>query len=72
MLKLRRSARGVKPGHNTLLIADGLIKIIIERVEGTQVYLAIDAPRDIDIMRAEVTYASRSAQENTNETDSSA
>lgn len=52
-------------GRDTLLIADGMIAIKVDKVSGKQVHLSIDAPRDIDIVRAElarIMHATPSAQ----------
>lgn len=52
MLVVTRSKR---PGKNTILLADGMIKIIVSEVKANgEVKLAIECPRDIDIKRAEI------------------
>lgn len=61
MLKITRTARPDAGLKNAIDIADGLIKIRIDRVQGNQVHVSIEAPRDIKIMRAELLHASPSA-----------
>ena len=52
MLVVTRSKRA---GKNTILLADGMIKIIVSEVKANgEVKLAIECPRDIDIRREEV------------------
>lgn len=62
MLKVTRSAGRRSDGKNTVLLADGLIKIVVDKVQGNQVHLSIEAPRDINILRAELLRATQSAQ----------
>lgn len=38
----------------SVLIADGTIKITITEIQGRQVKLSIDAPRDVDVFREEL------------------
>jgi carbon storage regulator CsrA len=54
VLKVTRSAGKRKDGKNCVLIADGLIKIVVDKVQGNQVHLSIEAPKDINIVRAEL------------------
>lgn len=62
MLKVTRSAGRRADGKNTVLLADGLIKISVDKIQGNQVHLSIQAPRDINIIRAELLRATPSAQ----------
>jgi sRNA-binding carbon storage regulator CsrA len=40
-------------GHDTIMLADGMIIISVNKIEGNQVQLAVSCPRDIDIRRGE-------------------
>lgn len=62
MLKVTRSAGRRADGKNAILLADGLIKISVDKIQGNQVHLSIQAPRDINIIRAELLRATPSAQ----------
>jgi len=48
MLVLRRKV------NETIKIADGLITITVVHIEGDQVRIGIDAPRDISVHRGEI------------------
>jgi sRNA-binding carbon storage regulator CsrA len=54
MLKITRTARPDAGDKGVIDIADGLIRIRVDRVQGNQVHVSIEAPRDIKIMRAEL------------------
>lgn len=46
-------SRVAKPGQDTIRIGDD-IKVVIRRVEGNQVRVGIEAPKDVLILREEV------------------
>lgn len=45
--------------NEALLIEEGTIRVVVLAVQGDQVKLGIDAPRDISIMREEIAEAHR-------------
>lgn len=49
--------------NEALLIEDGTIRVVVLSVQGDQVKLGIEAPRDVSIMREEVVQARTQNQE---------
>lgn len=55
MYKIKRKPSYISKGdgRDTILLADGLIKIIVTRVDNQEVSISIDCPRDIRITPAD-------------------
>lgn len=56
MLIVKRSPRYIAKGNgkDTILIADGLIRIVVKQIQGQEVSIAIHCPKDISIIKGEI------------------